>query len=82
MMAGDSDKGSRAVIACAPGKPDRGGPRIAAARASTRDRCEQEATLVGIGSYVDLLTCMQMADPARFSPTPSLRGASKDRNKS
>jgi hypothetical protein len=49
--------------------------------ASIRDRCTQEATLVGTGSYVDLLTCMQMTDPAKLTPTPGLRGATKDRNK-
>jgi hypothetical protein len=49
--------------------------------ASIRDRCTQEATLVGTGSYVDLLTCMQMSDPAKMSPTTDLRGASKNRNK-
>jgi len=49
--------------------------------ATTRTQCEQEATLVGLGSYVDLLTCMQMADPAKLSPTPPLKGASKNRNK-
>ena len=49
--------------------------------ASVRDRCEQEATTAGIGSYVDLLTCMQMTDPAKMVPTMSLRGASKNRNK-
>ncbi|WGD55011.1 hypothetical protein QA641_14515 [Bradyrhizobium sp. CB1650] len=49
--------------------------------ASVRDRCAAEATLLGTGSYVDLLTCMQMNDPATFSPTPALRGASKNRNK-
>jgi len=49
--------------------------------AQVRNRCEQEATLVGTGSYVDLLTCMQMTDPATISPTPALRGASKNRNK-
>jgi hypothetical protein len=49
--------------------------------ASVRDRCAQEATLVGTASYVDLLTCMQMTDPAKLSPTPALRGASKNRNK-
>ena len=48
---------------------------------SVRDRCAQEATLVGTGSYVDLLTCMQMTDPANLTPTPALRGASKNRNK-
>ena len=48
--------------------------------ASTRDRCEQEATLVGTGSYVDLLTCMQMTDPSKLTPMPALKGASKNRN--
>jgi len=49
--------------------------------ASVRDRCAEEATLAGTGSYVDLLTCMQMTDPATMTPTPVLRGASKNRNK-
>ena len=49
--------------------------------APVRDRCAQEATLVGTGSYVDLLTCMQMTDPTKLSPTPPLRGASRNRNK-
>jgi hypothetical protein len=49
--------------------------------ASIRDRCEQEATLLGTGSYVDLLTCMQMTDPGTMSATPVLKGASKNRNK-
>ena len=49
--------------------------------ASIRDRCTAEATIAGMGSYVDLLTCMQMTDPATMSPTPVLRGASKNRNK-
>ena len=48
--------------------------------ASIRDRCEQEATLVGTGSYVDLLTCMQMTDPTKLTPTMDLKGASKQRN--
>ena len=49
--------------------------------ASVRDRCTAEATLAGVGSYVDLLTCMQMTDSAKLSPTPALRGASRNRNK-
>jgi hypothetical protein len=49
--------------------------------AQIRSRCEQEATLVGTGSYVDLLTCMQMTDPATLTPTMDLRGASRNRNK-
>jgi hypothetical protein len=46
-----------------------------------RERCEREATLLGEGSYVDLLTCMQMTDPAKITPTMDLRGASKNQNK-
>ena len=49
--------------------------------APVRDRCTQEATLLGEGSYVDLLTCMQMSDPAKLTPATDLRGASKNRNK-
>ena len=49
--------------------------------APVRERCTQEATLLGEGSYVDLLTCMQMSDPAKLTPTMDLRGASKNRNK-
>jgi hypothetical protein len=49
--------------------------------APVRERCEQEATLLGEGSYVDLLSCMQMTDPAKLTPTMDLRGASKNRNK-
>ncbi len=49
--------------------------------APIRERCEKEATLLGEGSYVDLLTCMEMSDPAKLTPTMDLRGASKNRNK-
>ena len=49
--------------------------------ASIRDRCTEEATIAGTGSYVDLLTCMQMTDPSTMTPTLVLRGASKNRNK-
>jgi hypothetical protein len=46
-----------------------------------RDRCEAEATIDDNQSYVDLLTCMQMAGLAGgISPAASLRGASKKRN--
>ncbi|QWG15003.1 hypothetical protein KMZ29_10270 [Bradyrhizobium sediminis] len=46
-----------------------------------RNQCEGEATAAGSDSYVDLLTCMQMADAAKsLSPAPKLRGASKNRN--
>ncbi|WP_256807867.1 MULTISPECIES: hypothetical protein [unclassified Bradyrhizobium] len=49
---------------------------------SLRNRCEGEATAGGNDSYVDLLTCMQMADWAKSTPdAPKLRGASKNRNK-
>src|SRR3954467_3909582 len=47
---------------------------------SLRTRCEGEATAGGSDSYVDLLTCMQMADWAK-SDAPKLKGASKNRNK-
>ncbi|WMT72450.1 hypothetical protein [Bradyrhizobium sp. Ash2021] len=47
-----------------------------------RNQCEGEATAAGSDSYVDLLTCLQMADPAKSpAPAPALRGASKNRNK-
>lgn len=46
---------------------------------AVRDRCEAEATLVGIASYVDLLSCMQMADLAPSATATPLRGASKNR---
>jgi len=49
--------------------------------APVRERCAQEATLLGEGSYVGLLTCMQMSDPAKPTPTMDLKGASKNRNK-
>ncbi|TYO66045.1 hypothetical protein FXV83_13325 [Bradyrhizobium hipponense] len=49
---------------------------------SLRNRCEGEATAGGSDSYVDLLTCMQMADWVKSTPdAPKLRGASKNRNK-
>jgi hypothetical protein len=47
-----------------------------------RNRCEGEATAGGTDSYVDLLTCMQMADWTKSpSPATKLRGASKNRGK-
>ncbi|MGY3239030.1 MULTISPECIES: hypothetical protein [unclassified Bradyrhizobium] len=47
-----------------------------------RDRCEGEATAGGFQSYVDLLTCIEMADTASaLSPTSPLKGASRNRNK-
>jgi hypothetical protein len=49
--------------------------------APIRERCEQEAIMGGEGSYVDLLTCVQMNVPATLTPTLDLRGASKNRNK-
>lgn len=49
---------------------------------SLRTRCEGEATAGGSDSYVDLLTCIQMADWAKSAAdAPKLRGASKNRNK-
>lgn len=49
--------------------------------APVRERCERQATLLGEGSYVDMLTCMQMTDPATLTPTMNLKGASKNQNK-
>lgn len=47
-----------------------------------RNQCEGEATAAGSESYVDLLTCLQMASLDKSSaPAPALRGASKNRNK-
>jgi hypothetical protein len=47
-----------------------------------RSRCEGEATAGGSDSYVDLLTCMQMASWDKSAPAaPKLRGASKSRNR-
>jgi hypothetical protein len=53
----------------------------ATAPASVRDHCEAEATLADMASYVDLLSCMQMADLSPVSSTDTLRGGSKNRNK-
>jgi hypothetical protein len=49
--------------------------------ATVRDRCTADATLLGEGSYVDLLTCMQMTEPTKLTPAMDLKGASKNRNK-
>lgn len=50
--------------------------------AAPRESCEGEATAGGIQSYVDLLTCLQMAgwDNSASPSKPPLRGASKYRN--
>ena len=49
---------------------------------SVRDRFEQEATILpGSASYVEMLTCLQLAGPATSSPTTGLSGASETRNK-
>jgi hypothetical protein len=54
----------------------------ATAPASLRDACEGEASAGDSQSYVDLLTCMQMSNLAKAeSSAPTLRGASKNRNK-
>jgi hypothetical protein len=50
---------------------------------SVRDQCEGEAVAGGIQSYVDLLTCIQMADwanPASKVKAILVHGASKNRN--
>ncbi|MBR0714033.1 hypothetical protein [Bradyrhizobium liaoningense] len=46
-----------------------------------RDSCEGEATAGGSQSYVDLLTCIQMAEWVKSPSTATrLKGASKTRN--
>ena len=45
-----------------------------------RKTCAEEAIAGGADSYVDLLTCLQMAGWAS-PPASPLRGASKNRNK-
>ncbi|MGY4502367.1 hypothetical protein ACVWYH_006324 [Bradyrhizobium sp. GM24.11] len=46
-----------------------------------RDSCEGEATAGGSQSYVDLVTCIQMAEWVKSPSTATrLRGAGKDRN--
>jgi hypothetical protein len=53
-----------------------------AASGAVQKQCEGEATAAGSDSYVDLLTCLQMADAAKsLVPATSLKGASKNRNK-
>ncbi|GLR88025.1 hypothetical protein [Bradyrhizobium iriomotense] len=52
-----------------------------AAPSSLRNSCEVEATSGGSQSYVDLLTCIQMAEWVKSPSTATrLRGAGKDRN--
>jgi hypothetical protein len=49
---------------------------------AVRNECVGEATAGGSDSYVDLLTCLQMAIWDKSSPLPpKLKGASKNRNK-
>jgi hypothetical protein len=57
------------------------GPVWSTTSEAVRNQCEGEATAGGSDSYVDLLTCIQMAGFAQSSsPATSLRGASKNRN--
>ena len=49
---------------------------------AVRSQCTIEASSGGIDSYVDLLACIQMNGFGQPSaPAPTLRGASKNRNK-
>ena len=59
------------------------GPIWAKSSSSVRDSCEKEAVVAGNASYVDLLTCLEMASEVSNSNPPSqgLRGASKNRNR-
>jgi hypothetical protein len=43
-----------------------------------RNRCESDAVALGIRSYVDLHTCIQLADDVKSpSPGPKMKGTSK-----
>jgi hypothetical protein len=49
---------------------------------TVRKECVGEATAGGSDSYVDLLTCLQMASWDKSTPLPpKLKGASRNRNK-
>ena len=53
----------------------------ATSASAVRDQCETVATTGDSQSYVDLLTCLQASAIAAHPELPSVRGASKDRNK-
>jgi len=58
------------------------GPVWSATPEAVRKQCYGEAVAGGIESYVDLLSCIQMNGFGQSSTSaPSLRGASKTRNK-
>jgi hypothetical protein len=48
---------------------------------SIRNRCQRDAVALGIRSYLDLLTCIQMADDVKSpSPITKLKSTSRHRN--
>ena len=57
---------------------DKLGTVWAATPGSVRIRCEAEAAVLGTLSYLDLLTCIQMADDVKW---PSLAGGAGKKNR-
>jgi hypothetical protein len=55
------------------------GPIWSSYSASVQKSCYDEAVAAGISSYVDLLICLQMNDPARTTPVTNLKGGSRKR---
>jgi hypothetical protein len=53
------------------------GPVWSSYSASERSNCEGEALNAGLGSYVDLLTCLQMTDGTNAASSSALQGASQ-----
>jgi hypothetical protein len=53
------------------------GPIWSSYSPAVRAQCVGEATNVGEPSYVDLLTCLQMADGSVTTSTTALKGASR-----
>jgi hypothetical protein len=59
---------------------DKLGAAWPSAAGSIRARCHSDAVVLGILSYLDLLTCLQMADDIR-GISSEMKAAAKSRNK-
>lgn len=75
---------SQSVADCVRDETDarqRLGPVWGSASLSIRARCQSEAAELGTRSYLDLLTCIQMAEDIKSQSTPSpTKGMSKNRS--
>jgi hypothetical protein len=49
--------------------------------ASLRNRCQSDAAVLGTTSYLDLLTCIQMADDVKWPSAADWKGAGRKRTK-